>query len=82
MKIMTVTNVGDKQGGQEIATFVRLNHKVNNDIFTEPCMNCFASVTYHVTEVKDDPRVTGGKYIVCPSCGALMSVKFQNVTLC
>ena len=42
----------------------------------------FASVTYNRKEVQDDPRVTGGKCIVCPSCGRLMRVNFVNTRLC
>ena len=65
-----------------MATFVPYQSSLDNEEFTEPCMSCFASVTYNRKEVQDDPRVTGGKCIVCPSCGRLMRVNFVNTRLC
>ena len=68
-----------------MATFVPYRNNLDsydNQTFTEPCMSCFASVTYNRKEAQDDPRVTGGKCIVCPSCGRLMRVNFANISLC
>lgn len=65
-----------------MATFVPYQRNLNIQEFTEPCMNCFASVTYKSNEVQNDPRITGGKCIVCPNCGRLMSVHFVNSSLC
>lgn len=66
-----------------MATYVPYNCVIiTNEQFTEPCMNCFASVTYQRSEAVDHPQVTGGKCIICPSCGKVMSVHFHNVRLC
>ena len=54
----------------------------DNQSFTEPCMSCFASVTYQRKEAQDDPRLTGRKCITCPNCGKLMTVNFTNSCLC
>lgn len=65
-----------------MATFTPYQSDLDNEEFTEPCMSCFASVTYKYKEAQDDPRVTGGKCIVCPSCGRLMRINFVNTRLC
>lgn len=65
-----------------MATFTLHRPSIDNQSFTEPCMNCFASVTYNKDEVRDDPQVIGGKCITCPSCGKLMTVNFANIQLC
>lgn len=50
--------------------------------YTEPCMNCFASVTYHSSEAESDKERGFGHYIVCPNCGKKMQVNFCNTQLC
>lgn len=65
-----------------MSTFTPYQRDMDNQSFTEPCMNCFASVTYQVSEAQDDPRHPGGKCIVCPCCGKLMTVNFTNIQLC
>lgn len=50
--------------------------------FTEPCMNCFASVTYDVDEPTDSKSTVGMKSIICPFCGEEMYVNFRNTSLC
>lgn len=48
--------------------------------WTEPCMNCFASVTY---TLEDTYKPCFDKiYIKCPCCGKQMEVHFQNTQLC
>ena len=49
--------------------------------WTEPCMNCFASVTYAENEVITD-QLRHRSYIICPCCRQMMDVHFQNVQLC
>lgn len=65
-----------------MATFERYQRNSSNNKFTEPCLNCLASVTYEEKEAQPNPEVTGGKCITCPSCGKLMNVHLQNITLC
>lgn len=68
-----------------MATFIPYRNNLDsydNQEFTEPCMSCFASVTYQRKEAQNDPRVTGGKCIACPSCGKMMRVNFVNTRLC
>lgn len=49
--------------------------------YTEPCMQCFASVTYTKDETKFSPTATGKYSIICPNCGKEMIVNFQNIRL-
>ena len=65
-----------------MARYTIPNKRFNQSIeYTEPCMNCFASVTYMPEEVFDNPKVTGGKAIICPRCRKIMSVNFCNISL-
>lgn len=65
-----------------MATFTLRKGTFDDYTYTEPCMNCFASVTYQAKEAVPDPRLTGRKCIICPNCGKLMSVTFSNSCLC
>lgn len=65
-----------------MATFRPYTGDSDNNQFIEPCMSCFSSVAYTREEGQDDPRVTGGKCIICPNCGKVMSVHFCNSCLC
>ena len=65
-----------------MATFIPYEAYKISEKYTEPCNSCFKNITYNVKAVIDDPRVTGGKCIICPRCGRLMSVHFANIILC
>lgn len=65
-----------------MATFTINRGTFNDFSCSEPCMNCFAQVTYQAKEAVDDPQLTGRKCINCPRCGKLMTVTFTNSCLC
>lgn len=51
------------------------------EIFKEPCMRCFASVTYARNEPVYDAQKN--RYILkCPCCGHDMHVNFCSEILC
>lgn len=65
-----------------MATFVK--HQVYQipEEFTEPCMNCFASVTYKRNEPEKSMNATGRNSIICPCFGKEMFVNYCNSALC
>lgn len=65
-----------------MATFVKYQGYTIPEEFTEPCMNCFASVTYKRSEPRQSVGVTGRDAIICPRCGKEMIVNYHNITLC
>ena len=65
-----------------MATFVKYQGYQIPEEFTEPCMNCFASVTYKRNEPRPSTSVTGRYSIICPCCGKEMIVSGKNITLC
>lgn len=65
-----------------MATFKKYQRQELLQEFTEPCMNCFASVTYNKNEVQMSNSVAGRKSIICPNCGEEMFVNFCNILLC
>lgn len=65
-----------------MATFVKHPGYQTPKEFTEPCMNCFASVTYKRNEPKQSINVTGRDSIICPCCGKEMFVNYCNSILC
>ena len=66
-----------------MATFVKNNGGyIEPEYYTEPCMSCYASVTYNKNEAMVDEERTAGHYIICPSCGKKMKITFCNICLC
>lgn len=65
-----------------MATFIRYQGNRTQNQFTEPCMNCFASVTYNVEEPIPSSKASGRKSIICPNCGEEMVVNFCDIALC
>lgn len=65
-----------------VATFVKYQGYTIPEEFTEPCMNCFASVTYKRNEPRQSMNMAGRYSIVCPCCGKEMIVNYCNATLC
>lgn len=51
-----------------MATFVKHKGYQMPEEFTEPCMNCLASVTYKRNEPRPSMNVTGRDSIICPCC--------------
>lgn len=65
-----------------MATYVKGSYGwVKPKTWTEPCMNCDASVTYQERETITDP-LQHKSYIICPCCGKMMNVHFYNIRLC
>lgn len=68
-------------GELKMATFVKHQGYQMPEEFREPCMNCFASVTYKRNETRQSKNVIGHSSIVCPCCGKEMFVNYCNSTL-
>lgn len=68
--------------GVNMATFVKYQGYQMPEEFTEPCMNCFASVAYKRNEPRQSKNVIGHSSIVCPYCGKEMFVNYCNSILC
>lgn len=69
-------------GELKTATFVKHQGYQMPEEFTEPCMNCFASVTYKRNEPRQSENVIGAASIICPCCGKEMLINYQNIALC
>lgn len=65
-----------------MATFKLFGEDLMEQEFTEPCMHCFASVTYKRKETSPSPSVTGRCSLKCPNCGKEMFVNYCNAKLC
>lgn len=68
-----------------MSTFESLGGKfeeIMEQEFTEPCMNCFASVTYKRKETKPSVEHIGKCSIICPNCGKEMIVNYSSSKLC
>lgn len=65
-----------------MATFIKHQGYSQPKEFTEPCMNCFASITYKGDEPTPSTTVTGRDSIICPCCGKEMNVSYCNIMLC
>lgn len=65
-----------------MATFKLFGEDLMEEEFTEPCTNCFASVTYKRGETRPSPNVTGKCSLICPNCGKEMIVSYRNIKLC
>ena len=65
-----------------MATFKLFGEDLMEQEFTEPCMHCFASVTYKRKETGPSPSVTGRYSLKCPNCGKEMFVNYCNAKLC
>lgn len=67
---------------QKVKEFKLFGEELMEQEFTEPCMNCFSSVTYKRKETRPSPSVTGRNYLICPNCGKEMLVNYCNIKLC